>query len=187
MASRVQKCWARFRITSYNVCYTKLLRTAQNLAQHFCTLEAILQASVEQLQAVPDVGEVVAKHVFYFFRQPHNLEVIDQLRRDPASGGAGIHWPEVTPLQLQALPLAGRTLVLTGTLSQLSRDEAKQALQALGAKVAGSVSAKTDAVIAGEAAGSKLAKAEALGIPVWDEGQLLRVLQDPEAARFGSD
>ncbi len=161
--------------------------TAQNLARHFCSLELIQHASVAQLQAVPDVGEVVAKHLYYFFRQPHNLEVIAQLVSPPAAGGAGIQWPALSAQPAQALPLAGRTLVLTGTLTQLSRDEAKQALQALGAKVAGSVSAKTDAVVAGEAAGSKLAKAEALGIPIWDEEQLRRVLQNPEAAGFASD
>lgn len=153
--------------------------TALGLAQHFRSLEAIAEASVEQLLQVPDVGEVVAKHVYYFFRQPHNQEVLAALCQPKALGGAGIHWPAMPERAASAQPLAGKTVVLTGTLSQMSRDEAKQALQALGAKVAGSVSAKTSAVVAGEAAGSKLAKAQELGIPVFDESNLLSWLADP--------
>ena len=121
----------------------------------------------------------MAKHLYYFFRQEHNLEVIQRLVAPISDGGAGINWQPVEKLAVEALPLNGKTLVLTGTLSQLNRDAAKQALQALGAKVAGSVSAKTDLVIAGEAAGSKLDKAQQLGVPVWNEEQLVALLQDP--------
>ena len=152
--------------------------TALALARHFRTLEALQSASVEALQQVPDVGEIVAKHVYYFFRQPHNLEVLARLTRPVAEEGAGIVWPEMAQSPT-TLPLQGKTLVLTGTLEKMGRDEAKQALQALGAKVAGSVSAKSSAVIAGAAAGSKLAKAQELGIPVFDETQLLALLADP--------
>ena len=153
--------------------------TALALALHFGELAPLMAASVEALQQVSDVGEVVAKHVYYFFRQPHNLEVLQQLTTAQAEGGAGVEWPAIVRPEPQALPLLGKTLVLTGTLTQMSRDEAKQALLALGAKVAGSVSAKSSAVIAGAAAGSKLAKAEELGIPVLDESQLLALLADP--------
>jgi len=120
----------------------------------------------------------VAKHVYYFLRQPHNVEVLEALTRPVEEEGAGIVWPEMAQSPT-TLPLQGKTLVLTGTLEKMGRDEAKQALQALGAKVAGSVSAKSSAVIAGAAAGSKLAKAQELGIPVFDETQLLALLADP--------
>ncbi len=153
--------------------------TAQTLAQHFSDLPALQDASVETLLKVSDVGEVMAKHIYYFFRQEHNLEVIQRLLAPISEGGAGISWQPVARVPVDALPLNGKTLVLTGTLSQLNRDAAKQALQALGAKVAGSVSAKTDLVIAGEAAGSKLEKAQQLGVPVWGEDELVALLQDP--------
>lgn len=153
--------------------------TAQTLAQHFSDLPALQDASVETLLKVSDVGEVMAKHIYYFFRQEHNLEVIQRLLAPISEGGAGISWQPVARVAMDALPLNGKTLVLTGTLSQLNRDAAKQALQALGAKVAGSVSAKTDLVIAGEAAGSKLEKAQQLGVPVWGEDELVALLQDP--------
>ena len=153
--------------------------TAQTLAQHFSDLPALQDASVETLLKVSDVGEVMAKHIYYFFRQEHNLEVIQRLLAPISEGGAGISWQPVARVAVDALPLNGKTLVLTGTLSQLNRDAAKQALQALGAKVAGSVSAKTDLVIAGEAAGSKLEKAQQLGVPVWGEDELVALLQDP--------
>ena len=153
--------------------------TAQTLAQHFSDLPALQDASVETLLKVSDVGEVMAKHIYYFFRQEHNLEVIQRLLAPISEGGAGISWQPVVRVAVDALPLNGKTLVLTGTLSQLNRDAAKQALQALGAKVAGSVSAKTDLVIAGEAAGSKLEKAQQLGVPVWGEDELVALLQDP--------
>lgn len=153
--------------------------TAQTLAQHFADLPALQDASVETLLKVSDVGEVMAKHIYYFFRQEHNLEVIQRLLAPISEGGAGISWKPVEKVAADTLPLNGKTLVLTGTLSQLNRDAAKQALQTLGAKVAGSVSAKTDLVIAGEAAGSKLEKAQQLGIPVWGEDELVALLQDP--------
>ncbi len=145
--------------------------TAQSLAQHFGDLKPIEEADLETLQAVPDVGPVVANSIHTFFRQPHNLEVIDKLI------AAGIHWPKVAVKAPEALPLAGKVIVLTGTLQGMSRAEAKQRLQALGAKVTGSVSKKTDWVIAGEAAGSKLTKARELGVEVLDEAGLNRLLQ----------
>ena len=154
--------------------------TALALAQHFGDLPSLKAASIEALQQVPDVGEVVAKHVYYFFRQPHNDEVLTALLRPQAEGGAGIQWPALARPATTELPLHGKTLVLTGTLQQMSRDEAKAALLALGAKVAGSVSAKSSAVIAGEAAGPKLAKAEQLAIPVLTEADLLALLADPD-------
>ncbi|MDX7648906.1 NAD-dependent DNA ligase LigA [Aeromonas caviae] len=145
--------------------------TALNLANHFLTLEALRAATVEQLLEVADVGDIVAKHVYYFLRQPHNIEVLDALL------AAGIHWPPIEKKEAADQPFAGKTFVLTGTLTALSRNDAKAALQALGAKVAGSVSAKTDVLVAGEAAGSKLAKAQELGITVWTEAELQAAIQ----------
>lgn len=145
--------------------------TALNLANHFLTLEALRAASVEQLLEVADVGDIVAKHVYYFLRQPHNIEVLEALL------AAGIHWPAIEKKEASEQPFAGKTFVLTGTLTTLSRNDAKAALQALGAKVAGSVSAKTDVLVAGEAAGSKLAKAQELGITVWTEAELQAAIQ----------
>jgi DNA ligase (NAD+) len=149
--------------------------TAANLAKHFCELEAIISADVEALQAVSDVGIVVAEHVFNFFREAHNLEVINALIQ------AGIHWPKIDKIAIQSLPLAGQTFVLTGTLSQMDRNEAKEKLQSFGAKVAGSVSVKTTCVIAGASAGSKLAKAEALGVKVMNEDDMLQLFTELEA------
>jgi len=114
----------------------------------------------------------VADHVATFFQQSHNLEIIDALI------AAGVHWQEQAAIDRDALPLAGKTYVLTGTLSQMTRDEAKQYLLQLGAKVSGSVSKKSDAVVAGEKAGSKLAKAESLGVPVLDESAFIALLKD---------
>ncbi|EJN6956958.1 NAD-dependent DNA ligase LigA [Aeromonas hydrophila] len=145
--------------------------TALNLANHFLTLDALRAASVEQLLEVADVGDIVAKHVYYFLRQPHNIEVLEALL------AAGIHWPTIEKKEAAEQPFAGKTFVLTGTLTTLSRNDAKAALQALGAKVAGSVSAKTDVLVAGEAAGSKLVKAQELGITVWSEEELQQALQ----------
>ncbi len=145
--------------------------TAKNLAEHFLTLDALIQADSEALVAVDDVGEIVAKHVEYFFRQTHNLEVITALIE------AGISWPEIIPKQQKSLPLADKTYVLTGTLTQLKRSQAKSALESLGAKVSGSVSAKTDCVVAGESAGSKLSKAQELNIPVINEDELRELLE----------
>jgi DNA ligase (NAD+) len=143
--------------------------TARALAQAFGDLETLMRADTEQLEAVRDIGPVVARHIVHFFQQPHNQKVIDKLL------AAGIHWPAVKKEQHQ--PLAGRTYVLTGTLAGMTREEARQRLEVLGATVAGSVSKKTSAVIAGEKAGSKLAKAEALGVAVLDEADLMRLLR----------
>ena len=147
--------------------------TAAGLAAYFGTLEALIAASIDDLQQVPDVGIVVATHVRHFLDEESNREVIRQLVEE-----VGIHW--VAPVVVNAeeidSPFAGKTIVLTGSLSQMSRDDAKAALLALGAKVAGSVSKKTDLVIAGEAAGSKLAKAQDLGIEVIDEAEMIRLL-----------
>ncbi|MDC4168806.1 NAD-dependent DNA ligase LigA [Photobacterium damselae] len=146
--------------------------TAANLAHYFETLEALMTASKEQLIEVSDVGEIVAAHIFNFFREEHNLAVVNDLR------DVGIHWPDIEKVADDVeLPFEGKTVVLTGSLSQLSRTEAKEALQKLGAKVTGSVSKKTDLVVAGEAAGSKLTKAQELGIEVWDEQQLIDFMQ----------
>ncbi len=146
--------------------------TARALAQHFGGLDALMQADEESLMEVPDVGPVVAHHVATFFQQPHNREVIQALR------DAGVHWEEKEPAarKEETLPLAGNTYVLTGALESMTREEAGERLMALGAKVAGSVSKKTTAVIAGEAAGSKLAKAEKLGVTVLDEAAFLALI-----------
>ncbi len=149
--------------------------TAASLAAHFGTLEALMAADIDALIAVPDVGKVVASHVRNFMDEDSNREVIRLLVEK-----AGIHWPEVVVVKAEEIdsPFAGKTVVLTGSLSVLSRDEAKDRLTALGAKVSGSVSKKTDLVIAGEAAGSKLAKATELGIAVIDEAEMIRLLGD---------
>lgn len=145
--------------------------TARALAAHFGSLDALMAADEEALMEVPDVGPVVAHHVATFFQQPHNREVIQALRK------AGVHWEETEPrTKKDALPLSGNTYVLTGALESMTREEAGERLMALGAKVTGSVSKKTTAVIAGEAAGSKLAKAEKLGIPVLDEARFLELI-----------
>ncbi len=145
--------------------------TARDLARHFGTLDGVMNASVEQLLQVPDVGPVVAESVHTFFMQPHNREVVEQLR------ACGVQWPEGEPAPTASLPLAGKTVVLTGTLPTLSRDEAKALLEAAGAKVAGSVSKKTHYVIAGAEAGSKLDKARELGVAVLDEAGLRSLLE----------
>ncbi|CAM3889098.1 NAD-dependent DNA ligase LigA [Xenorhabdus thuongxuanensis] len=147
--------------------------TAANLVAHFGTLEKLRAADIEALIVVQDVGSVVARHVVNFFNEPHNQVVIDDLVNN-----IGIHWESTESLNFDEVdsPFAGKTVVLTGSLSRLSRDEVKDKLTALGAKVTGSVSKKTDLVIAGEAAGSKLAKANELGISVIDEEEMLRLL-----------
>jgi DNA ligase (NAD+) len=144
--------------------------TAQALARQFGTLEAIEAADEGTLQQTPDIGPVVASHVAAFFRQPHNREVVAKLR------DAGIHWPDSAPLAA-GRPFAGRTFVLTGALSR-PREAVKEELEALGAKVAGSVSKKTDYLVAGAEAGSKLAKARELGIAVLDEEGLAALLAE---------
>ncbi|WP_350312697.1 NAD-dependent DNA ligase LigA [Dickeya fangzhongdai] len=148
--------------------------TAASLASHFGTLEALQSADLEALQQVQDVGIVVATHVRNFLDEAHNQQVIQDL----ISESIGIHWPAPVVVDVEASdsPFAGKTVVLTGSLTLLSRDEAKDRLTALGAKVSGSVSKKTDLVIAGEAAGSKLTKAQELGIEVIDETEMMRLL-----------
>ena len=146
--------------------------TAKDLARYFGKLDAIMDAQPEQLLEVPDVGPVVAESIHTFFQQAHNREVVEQLR------ACGVGWDEHEPAPRKALPLAGKTVVLTGTLPSLSRDDARDMLEAAGAKVAGSVSKKTGYVIAGAEAGSKLDKARELGIPVLDEDGLRKLLHD---------
>lgn len=137
--------------------------TARNLAQHFKSLPAIMKATEDQLLEVPDVGPVVAAFVVHFFAQRHNREVIQKLI------DVGITWPEIKSVDVAKLPLAGKTFVITGTLSNMSRDQAKDLLVSLGATVSGSVSKQTDYLLAGEKAGSKLAKAQELGVMILDE------------------
>ncbi|TFZ04861.1 NAD-dependent DNA ligase LigA [Ramlibacter rhizophilus] len=144
--------------------------TARDLARHFGTLDRVMQASTDDLLAVPDVGPVVAESIHTFFAQPHNREVVEQLR------ACGVHWAESEPAPQAALPLAGITVVLTGTLPTLSREEAKGLLEAAGAKVAGSVSKKTGYVVAGTEAGGKLDRARELSIPILDEEGLKSLL-----------
>ena len=144
--------------------------TALNLANHFKTLEALQAADLDTLQEVPDVGEVVANRIFVFWRGAHNVAVVEDLLKQ------GVHWPAVEEKIVGDNPFNGKTVVLTGTLSQMGRSEAKARLQELGAKVSGSVSAKTDFVIAGDAAGSKLTKAQELGVTVLSEEQWLAML-----------
>lgn len=145
--------------------------TAHNLATHFVLLQNIREASLEQLLAVADVGQIVAQHLLHFFAEPHHKTVIDQLL------DAGVHWPEqASAFAAEDAPLAGQVAVITGTLAQMTRDEASAYLQQLGVKVTGSVSAKTDFLVAGEKAGSKLAKAQQLGVTVLSEDDVLALL-----------
>lgn len=144
--------------------------TAKQLAQHFGDLPAVMAAKEEELQNVSDIGPVVAKHIVAFFAEKHNRDMIKQLIH------SGIHWDKVA--QAAELPLKNKTFVLTGTLQSMSRDEAKEKLESLGAKVAGSVSSKTECVVAGADAGSKLAKAKELGVRVMDEKTFLQFLSE---------
>ena len=144
--------------------------TAKELARHFGQLDAIMVASEDALLQVADVGPVVAHSIRTFFDQPHNREVVQALR------DAGVTWPEGEALAPTEMPLAGITVVLTGTLQTMGRDEAKEKLEALGAKVAGSVSKKTHYVVAGAESGSKLDKALALGVTVLDDTGLALLL-----------
>ena len=146
--------------------------TAKTLARHFGALQPLMDADEEALKQVPDVGPVVAARIAHFFAQPHNREVIAALQ------AAGVHWQEGAPKRPGEGPLAGKTVVLTGGLASMTRDEAGDRLEALGAKVSGSVSKKTSVVVAGEAAGSKLTKAQELGLEIWDEAKLLAFLQE---------
>ena len=145
--------------------------TAKTLAKFFGALDPLMAADEAALLEVPDVGPIVARRIASFFREPHNGEAIAALR------AAGVRWPEGPPQRSAEGPLAGKTVVLTGALTAMSRDQAGDRLESLGAKVAGSVSKKTSFVVAGEAAGSKLEKARELGIEVWDEARLLEFLQ----------
>ena len=142
--------------------------TARSLASSFGSLQLIMEADEDVLQQIQDIGPVVAKHIIHFFAQPHNQQVIEQLLSE-----IDIKLPEVNKGKQV---LAGKTFVITGTLSDMTRDEARELLQAAGAKVSGSVSAKTDYLLAGEKAGSKLAKAEKLGVEVIDAARLKQLL-----------
>ncbi|AAZ18189.1 probable NAD dependent DNA ligase [Psychrobacter arcticus 273-4] len=144
--------------------------TAQNLAQQFGDLDALMSASIEKLLLTPDVGAITAELAYKFFRAPHNIEVITALRE------AGVHWDKVEQVVSEGLPLDGQTWVITGALDSMARDEAKAKLQALGAKVSGSISAKTTALLAGDKAGSKMAKAEKLGVKVVGEEEFLALV-----------
>lgn len=145
--------------------------TALNLANHFGTLAAIREANIETLTQVQDVGEVVANHIFRFWQEPHNVEVVEDLIKQ------GVHWQDVVQVKIADNPLKNKNVVLTGTLTQLTRDEAKALLQSLGCKVSGSVSSKTDYLIAGEKAGSKLTKAQELGITVLSEQDFVNLIK----------
>lgn len=145
-------------------------QTAKDLARYLGSMDALLQADQETLMQVPDVGPVVAESIVAFFAEVHNRDVLARLQ------AAGVHWQDA-PVQLAEGPLLGKTIVLTGTLPNLSRDEAKALIEAAGGKVSGSVSAKTYWVVAGEAAGSKLDKAQSLGIEILDESEFLKRLQ----------
>ena len=148
--------------------------TAQSLANHFGGLDALRAATPEVLEVVPDVGPIVAEKIAAYFGNPDNSAVVDELVE------AGVAWPAIEAVA-DSLPLAGQTWVLTGTLERMTRNEAKERLVGLGAKVAGSVSGKTTQVVAGPGAGTKLAKAEELNVPVMDEARLLDVLEDHDA------
>lgn len=154
--------------------------TAANLARHFGTLDALMAAGREALEGVEDVGPIVAAHVHTFFRQPHNRETIDDLI------ACGLHWLEEVVIE-RPRPLVGQTWVLTGTLESMTRDQGRARLQALGAKVASSVSRKTAGLVTGEAAGSKLDKALQLGVPVLDEPAFLARLAAWEAGDVATD
>ena len=146
--------------------------TGQTLANNFGSLEAVIAADLEQLLEVDDIGPVVAKHIVDFFRNPDNLSIIQALRE------AGVSWPDIDQNAQASQPLKGQTWVLTGGMEVMSRAEAKDRLQELGAKVAGSVSAKTAQVVAGPGAGSKLSKAQSLDIPVMDEAEFIAFLAE---------
>jgi DNA ligase (NAD+) len=145
--------------------------TAKDLARHFGSMEALLAANEEHLQQVPDIGPVVAASIAHFFSEPHNGEVIGQLR------AAGIHWPAGQPVAVVVSAIANKSFVLTGTLPTLSREEAKALIEAKGGRVIGSVSKKTDFVVAGSEAGSKLDKARELNIIILDQQQLMELLE----------
>ena len=156
--------------------------TAKALARHFGSIDRLMDAPPEQLVEVPDVGPIVAASLRTFFDQPHNREVVEQLR------AAGVTWDEHEGAPpAQSLPLAGLTFVLTGTLPTMGRDDAKDLIEAAGGKVSGSVSKKTSYVVAGAEAGSKLDKAQALSLPILDEEGLLKLVASLRAAQWTSD
>lgn len=144
--------------------------TAASLSSYFGQLDVIQSATVEELEKVPDVGPIVAQHIVAFFELAHNREVIASLKN------LGVSWPNVEAVPQDDQALSGKVFVLTGTLSTMGRIEAKEALQLLGAKVTGSVSKKTDYVVAGEDAGSKLKKAQSLGVTVLSEDDLIKLI-----------
>ena len=146
--------------------------TAQNLAQQFGDLDSLMAADIDKLLQTPDVGAITAELAYKFFRAPHNIEVITALRE------AGVHWDKVEQVVSEGLPLDGQTWVITGALDSMARDEAKAKLQALGAKVSGSISAKTTALLAGDKAGSKLTKAEKLGVNIVGEEEFLALVAE---------
>ena len=146
--------------------------TAQNLAQQFGDLDSLMAADIDKLLQTPDVGAITAELAYKFFRAPHNIEVITALRE------AGVHWDKVEQVVSEGLPLDGQTWVITGALDSMARDEAKAKLQALGAKVSGSISAKTTALLAGDKAGSKLTKAEKLGVKIVGEEEFLVLVRE---------
>jgi DNA ligase (NAD+) len=145
--------------------------TAKDLARHFGAIDALMTANADQLQQVPDVGPIVAASIVRFFAEAHNVEVVEQLR------AAGVHWAAGVAHSAASSPIAGKTFVLTGSLPTLTRDTAKDMIEALGGKVAGSVSKKTDFVVAGAEAGSKLEKAQSLGLAILDETQFRELLE----------
>jgi len=147
-------------------------QTAKDLAAYFGELEPLMRADEETLQAVADVGPVVAASIIRFFREPHNRKVIDQLI------SSGVHWEAMPKTIARDTALSGKTFVLTGTLPNMTRDEAKKRIESAGGKVSGSVSKKTDYVVAGDQPGSKLDRAQQLGVTVLDESALLELLDE---------
>ena len=145
--------------------------TAAGLATHYGRVESIVAESEEELQGVPDVGPIVASRIRAFFQEKHNLEVVTRLQ------DSGVYWPESDPVVLsEDGPLAGKTFVITGTLADMTRDQAKKFIQSAGGRVTGSISRKTDYLITGEKAGSKLTKARKLDVAIIDTDELLSLI-----------
>ena len=144
--------------------------TAKDLAKYFGALDKISNTPIEQLQQVPDVGPIVAQSIYEFFAEAHNREVVEKLQAH------GVIWDEFEVVARAPALMDGKIFVLTGSLNSLSRDQAKEKLEALGAKVSGSVSKKTDFVVAGAEAGSKLERALELNIPILDEAGLIKII-----------
>ena len=154
-------------------------QTAKDLARYFGTLGAMMAADEMQLQQVPEVGEVVAKSIIQFFAEPHNLTVIDMLR------AAGVHWDDSLPAVVTHSAITGKVFVITGTLPSMSRDEAKARIEAMGGKISGSVSKKTNFVLAGAEPGSKFIKAQELGITILDEAQFINLINEDQGEKNG--